>query len=34
MAQDMIQKEREIAKFSLYEYISNSFKNRFCLMVY
>lgn len=34
MTQDMIQKEREVAKFSLYEYISNSFKNRFCLMVY
>lgn len=34
MTQDMIQKEREIAMFSLYEYISNSFKNRFCLMVY
>lgn len=34
MTQDMIQKEREIVQFSLYEYISNSFKNRFCLMVY
>lgn len=34
MTQDMIQKEREVAQFSLYEYISNSFKNRFCLMVY
>ena len=34
MTQDMINKEREVAKFSLYEYISNSFKNRFCLMVY
>lgn len=34
MTQDMIQKERDVAQFSLYEYISNSFKNRFCLMVY
>ena len=34
MSQDMIQKEREIAMFSLYEYITNSFKNRFCLLVY
>lgn len=34
MTQDMINKEREVAKFSLYEYITNSFKNRFCLLVY
>lgn len=34
MTQDMIAKEREVAKFNLYEYIANSFKNRFCLMVY
>ena len=34
MTQDMIKKEREVAMFSLYEYITNSFKNRFCLMVY
>ena len=34
MTQDMIKKEREVAQFTLYEYISNSFKNRFCLMVY
>ena len=34
MTQDMIQKEREVAQFSLYEYIANSFKNRFCLLVY
>ena len=34
MAQDMIVKEREVSKFNLYEYIANSFKNRFCFMVY
>lgn len=34
MTQDMLAKEREISLFNLYEYISNSFKNRFCLMVY
>ena len=34
MTQDMIQRERDIAMFSLYEYITKSFKNRFCLMVY
>ncbi len=34
MTQDMIQKEREVALFNLYDYISKSFKNRFCLLVY
>ena len=34
MTQDMIQKEREVVLFSLYEYIVKSFKNRFCLLVY
>lgn len=34
MTQDMIQKERDISMFNLYEYICRSFKNRFCLMVY
>ena len=34
MTQDMIQKEREISEFNLYEYITKSFKNRFCLLVY
>lgn len=34
MTQDMIEKEREVSKFNLYEYIANSFKNRFCLMIY
>lgn len=34
MTQDMIQKEREISMFNLYDYICKSFKNRFCLLVY
>lgn len=34
MTQDMIQKERDISQFNLYEYIAKSFKNRFCLLVY
>lgn len=34
MTQDMIQKERDVSKFSLYEYITTSFKNRFCLLIY
>ena len=34
MSQDMIQKERDIDSFSLYDYITRSFKNRFCLMIY
>lgn len=34
MTQDMIQKERDIAVFNVYEYIARSFKNRFCLLVY
>lgn len=32
--QSMIEQEREIAKFNIYDYIINSFKNRFCLLVY
>lgn len=32
--QELIQKSRDIAGFSIYEYISNSFKNAFCVMVY
>ena len=32
--QDLIKKEREIAEFSIIEYITNSFKKRFCLMIY
>lgn len=34
MTQDMLIKEREVSQFSLYDYISRSFKNRFCLLVY
>ena len=32
--QDLIKKEREIADFSIIEYITQSFKERFCLMIY
>lgn len=32
--QDLIQKEREIADFSIIEYITKSFKERFCILVY
>ena len=32
--QDLITKEREIADFSIIEYITQSFKERFCLMIY
>lgn len=32
--QDLIAKEREIADFSIIEYITQSFKERFCLMIY
>ena len=32
--QDLIQKERDIADFSIIRYITESFKKRFCLMVY
>lgn len=32
--QDLIQKEREIAEFSIIEYITQSFKERFCLLIY
>ena len=34
MTQDMIEKERDVVQFSLYDYICKSFKNRFCLLVY
>ena len=33
-SQDLIKKEREIADFSTIEFITNSFKERFCLLVY
>ena len=32
--QDLISKERDIADFSIIEYITQSFKERFCLLVY
>ena len=32
--QDLIQKERDIADFSIIRYITESFKKRFCLMLY
>ena len=32
--QDLINKEREVAVFNIYSEIVNSFKKRFCLMVY
>ena len=32
--QDLIKKEREIANFSIIDYITESFKERFCLLVY
>ena len=32
--QDLIQKERNIADFSIIRFITESFKTRFCLMVY
>ena len=33
-SQDLIKKEREIADFSIIEFITQSFKERFCIMVY
>ena len=33
-SQDLIQKERDIADFSIIRFITESFKKRFCLMVY
>lgn len=33
-SQDLIKKEREIAEFSIIDYITKSFKERFCIMVY
>lgn len=32
--QDLIQKERDIADFSIIRFITESFKKRFCIMVY
>ena len=33
-SQDLIEKERKIAQFNIIEHITNSFKERFCLMIY
>lgn len=33
-SQDLIKKEREIADFNIIDFITDSFKKRFCLMVY
>ena len=33
-SQQLIQQEREVAEFSLIKYITDSFKRRFCLLVY
>ena len=33
-SQDLIKKEREISDFSIIEYITQSFKERFCLLIY
>lgn len=33
-SQDLIQKERDIADFSIIRFITDSFKKRFCIMVY
>lgn len=32
--QQMIEQEREIRKFNIYDYIVNEFKTRFCILVY
>lgn len=32
--QDLLKKEREIADFNIYDFITGSFKKRFCIMVY
>lgn len=32
--QKMITEEREISEFNIYDYITDSFKNRFCLQIY
>ena len=33
-SQDLLQQERDVADFSIIRYITESFKKRFCLMVY
>ena len=32
--QQMIQQERDVVQFNMYDYITESFKNRFCILVY
>lgn len=32
--QDMIEKQRNVVKFNVYDYILTDFKNRFCILVY
>lgn len=32
--QQMIEQERNVVKFNIYDYIVDSFKNRFCILVY
>lgn len=32
--QQMIEQQREVVKFSIYDYIINEFKSRFCILVY
>ena len=32
--QELIQKEREVATFNMIEFITDSFKKRFCIMIY
>lgn len=34
MTQDMIEKQRDVIKFNLYDYITRQFKTQFCVMVY
>lgn len=33
-SQELIERERKVSEFSIYKYIVDSFKKRFCLMVY
>ena len=33
-SQDLIQKERDVAEFSIIDFITESFKRRFCIMIY
>lgn len=33
-SQELLERERNVAQFNIYKYIVNSFKKRFCIMVY